>query len=94
MRCNIRSLLPRIALCSTLLVVLPVEAHDAHAACADARGSVTAGPACNDVRASSMQNTRQTYPLAGLFDQSSESGLELAFAAVMIGALALRVGLR
>ncbi|MDP3287572.1 MAG: hypothetical protein Q8M64_04625 [Methyloversatilis sp.] len=41
-----------------------------------------------------MQNARQSYPLAGLLDQSSESGLGLAFAAVMIGALALRVGLR
>lgn len=93
MRCNIRSLLPRIALCSTLLVVLPVEAHDARAACTGANGTVT-GPACNEVRASSMQNARQSYPLAGLLDHSSESGLGLAFAAVMIGALALRVGLR
>ena len=93
MRCNIRSLLPRIALCSTLLVALPVLAHDAPGACDGATGAAT-GPVCNEVRASSVQNVRQSYPLAGLLDQSSESGLGLAFAAVMIGALALRVGLR
>jgi hypothetical protein len=93
MRCNIRSLLPRITLCSTLLCVLPVHAHDSAAACAGVTGAAT-GPVCNEVRASSGQNVRQRYPLAGLLDQSSESGLGLAFAAVMIGALALRVGLR
>jgi hypothetical protein len=41
-----------------------------------------------------VQNARQNYPLAGLLDEQSESGFGLAFAAFMIGALALRVGLR
>lgn len=89
MGCNDRPLLPRIALCLALLTVLPAAARDAPAACAVATDS-----ACKDVPAASLQNASQRYPLAGLLGQSSESGFGLAFAAVMIGALALRVGLR
>lgn len=93
MRCNIRSLLPCITLCAALATSAPAHADalDAPASCVTHSRTVDGSADC---REASVQKSRQNYPLAGWLDEQSESGLGLAFAAFMIGALALRVGLR
>lgn len=93
MRCNIRSLLPCITLCAALCTAVPAHADalDVPASCVTHSRTVEGSADC---REASVQNARQNYPLAGLLDEQSESGFGLAFAAFMIGALALRVGLR
>ena len=93
MRCNIRSLLPCITLCAALCTAVPAHADalDVPASCVTHSRTVEGSADC---REASAQNARQNYPLAGLLDEQSESGPGLAFAAFMIGALALRVGLR
>ena len=93
MRCNIRSLLPCITLCAALSTAGPAHADalDAPASCVTHSRTVEGSADC---REASVQKSRQNYPLAGFLDEQSESGLGLAFAAFMIGALALRVGLR
>ena len=93
MRCNIRSLLPCITLCAALGTAVPAHADalDAPASCVTHSRTVEGSADC---REASVHKSRQSYPLAGLLDEQSESGLGLAFAAFMIGALALRVGLR
>ena len=93
MRCNIRSLLPCITLCAALFMTVPAHADalDVPASCVSPSQTIEGRADC---REASVQKSRQNYPLAGLLDEQSESGLGLAFAAFMIGALALRVGLR
>jgi hypothetical protein len=94
MLCYIRSLLPSITLCAALCVSVPTYALDVPAPCLNATRVADGRAGCSDARISSAQNTRQNCLLAELLDQTSESGFGLAFAAIMIGALALRVGLR
>jgi len=86
MHCNIRPLL----LSTALILATPVHAQDPSARCASAEVTMEAPQDCGQRGVVSGKR----YPFSHLFDEPSGQGASLAFAAIMIGALALRVGLR
>jgi hypothetical protein len=86
MHCNIRPLL----LCAALVFATPAHAQDSPARCASAEVTMETPQGCVQRGVSSGKR----YPFSHLFDEQSGQGGSLAFAAIMIGALALCVGLR